>query len=264
MIYREVPLPAPLTRFALCAWQFLLEPADPPVVQHQVPPDGTTNLVLIRSEDGGLYPRLVGPSLAAFAVPVVQGWSYAGVRLRPEAARAVIGIDPQAAHADELAPDGPFAPILADLADLIGAGTDWQRTRSFFAGLTPVDAAIAAAVDRMIGSGGTLPVARLAALAQLSERQFRRRFHAATGITPKQYADVQRVRRALIISLDDGNWAGIAHDSGFADQPHLARDIKERFGASPRRVAGYLGGIRHELVDHRDVRNLQSGTARAA
>jgi len=75
---------------------------------------------------------------------------------------------------------------------------------------------------------------------------------------------VQRVRRALIISLEDNNWAGIAHDSGFADQPHLARDIKERFGASPRRVAGYLGNMRHELLEEDDVRNIQSGSARAA
>jgi transcriptional regulator GlxA family with amidase domain len=107
-------------------------------------------------------------------------------------------------------------------------------------------------------------VARLARLAQLSERQFRRRFHAATGVTPKQYADVQRVRRALILALDDPDWAGIAHDSGFADQPHLARDVKLRFGAAPTRVSGYFCGIRHELLEASHVRNLQADKAQAA
>jgi transcriptional regulator GlxA family with amidase domain len=126
------------------------------------------------------------------------------------------------------------------------------------------DGAIAAAVDRLTASGGTVPVSRLAALAQLSERQFRRRFHAATGITPKQYADVQRTRRALILALEDPDWAGIAHDSGFADQPHLVRDVKLRFGAAPMRVSGYYGGIRHELLDGGGVRNIQEDRAQAA
>jgi len=262
VIYRE--LPEPVQHFALCAWQFLLEDGDPTLVQHQVPPDGTINLVMIRSAEGDLYPRLVGPCLAAATVPVVLGWSYCGLRLRPEAARTVIGVDPQPNVNDALPLEGRFAPLWADLADLIGGGTGWVRTSDWLAGLLPGDDGMAASVDRLIASGGTMPVARLAALAQLSERQFRRRFHAATGIAPKQYADVQRVRRALILRLEDPNWAGIAHDAGFADQPHLARDIKERFGAAPRRVAGYLGGMRHELLEGEHVRNIQSGAARAA
>jgi AraC-like DNA-binding protein len=40
-----------------------------------------------------------------------------------------------------------------------------------------------------------------------------------------------------ILALEDSDWEGVAHDSGFADQPHLVRDIKERFGAAPRRSA---------------------------
>jgi transcriptional regulator GlxA family with amidase domain len=142
--------------------------------------------------------------------------------------------------------------------------TDWSGTMGFAASMERADPAIVGAVDRMIASGGSVLVARLAALAQLSERQFRRRFHAATGIAPKQYADVQRVRRALILALEDPDWAGVAHDSGFADQPHLARDIKLRFGAAPTRISGYLGGIRHELLEDGDVRNIQAGAKRAA
>jgi AraC-like DNA-binding protein len=264
MIFRELALPEPLRRAALCGWQFLVEPDDPVSFQHMVPPDGAINLTLIRAPDGAVHARLVGPMLAAFAVPAGKGFAYAGLRLRPEMARLVTGAAPQAGMMAEAALDGPLAPVWQDLAALAGGATDWRGTVRCLATAGPRDEAVAAGVDLLIASGGTCPLARLAAPAGLSARQFRRRFHAATGVAPKQYADVQRVRRALVLALSDADWAGIAHDSGFADQPHLVRDIKDRFGAAPRRVAGYFGGMRHELIDLVDVRILQANPAKAA
>ena len=265
MIYRVIALPEALRRAALCAWQFLLEPGDPGSLQHQVPPDGTTNLALIRADDGNLYPRLIGPALAAFTVPVTAGWHYTGLRLRPEMARAVTGAAPRTGRMDLLDAEGQLAPLWRDLLRLMDEGAcDWTETIGCFGMTGPADHVVGDAVDLLIDSGGIIPVARLAAMSGLGERQFRRRFHAATGIPPKQFADVQRVRRALVLGLDDPDWAGIAHESGFADQPHLARDIKGRFGAAPIRVAGYLGGIRHELLAADHVRNVQSSPPRAA
>ncbi len=147
---------------------------------------------------------------------------------------------------------------------MLDGGSNWTRTAALLPGIPPGDQAIAGAVDRLIASGGALPISQVAAHSGLSERQFRRRFHRATGISPKQFTDVQRIRRALILALDDPNWVGVAHDSGFADQPHLIRDVKQRFGAAPRRVSGYFGGIRHELLDLPDGRNIQARPANAA
>lgn len=264
MIYREIALPDPLRGVALCAWRFVIETSDPPSFLHQVPPDGAAGLVLTRAPDGSLHARLLGPALAAFTVPVAQGFDYAGLRLRPEMARQVMGTPPLPGTVQEAALDGAFAPVWRDLAALIADQCDWAGASAMFGRIGPGDAAVAGAVDRLIASGGTLSVAGLAAHAGLSKRQFRRRFHAATGVAPKQYADVQRVRRALILALDDPDWAAVAHDSGFADQPHLIRDVKQRFGAAPRRIAGYFGGMHHELLDLPDGRNLQARPADAA
>jgi AraC-like DNA-binding protein len=263
MIYREIEVPEAVQGAVQCAWQFLLEPHDPPALEHQVPPDGTTNFVLVRAPDGSRFARLVGPRLAAFSVPVMQGFRYAGLRLRPEAAQAVTGAAPQPGTMPALEVDGPFSALWDDLQALHEGSCSWTGALSLFCGLCG-DEAITGAVDAMIASGGRTTIARLAADAGLSERQFRRRFHAATSVTPKQYADVQRVRAALIRSLADGDWAGIAHDSGFADQPHLTRDVTQRFGAPPRRVAGYLGRIRHELLPQAGVRFLQYPDVQAA
>ena len=260
MIFAEYPLPDAARGAASCAWRFTLEAHDPPTVQHRIPPDGTTNLILTRDPDGALFPARIGPSVAAVTVPVAQGWSYAGLRLRPEAARRVTGCPPVPGEVAPLPLDGPFALLWADLRSLAEdrpGSADFPGVAALFGGRRGDDPAIATAVDRLAASGGTEPLARLAAASGLSDRQFRRRFVAATGIGPKQYAGVQRVRRALILSLAAPGWAGIAADAGYADQPHFTRAVRDHFGATPGQIAGYFNGIRHELLFPDDVRFVQ-------
>ena len=91
MIFREIPLPGAVRGAAFCAWQFVMEAGDPSPIQHTIPPDGTTNLVLVRSPDGAFHASIVGPTIASQIVPVMQGWFYGGLRLRPEAARRLLG-----------------------------------------------------------------------------------------------------------------------------------------------------------------------------
>jgi AraC-like DNA-binding protein len=264
MIYREVGLPSALVGAAFCAWQFLIEAGDPPLVQHSIPPDATTNLVLLRDPGGQLHAHQVGPALAARTVPVMQGWSYAGIRLRPEAAQAVTGSPPHIGSFDPVDLDGPLAGLWRDLADLMAGGTEWAASLPLLHSVQGTDRTIAASVELLVADSGLLAIGSLGSRLGLGERQFRRRFHAATGVAPKQYAAVQRLRRALILSLSDADWAGIACQAGFADQPHLARDIKDRFGAATARVAGNLGGIRHEFVAVPPDRFVQDDRARAA
>ena len=264
MIYREILLPEAVRGAAFCGWHFVIEPGDPSPIEHTIPPDGTTNLVLVRAPDGALYAHQVGPSLTSQTVPVMQGWRYGGLRLRPDAAQRVLGDQPALGSRQFLSREGALAPLWRDVEDLLEGGTDWSRTEQLLAGVTGGDDAIAAAVDLLVASGGSVPIPVLARAAGLGERQFRRRFQGATGLAPKFYADVQRVRRAIVLSLEDPDWAGIAEEAGFSDQPHLIRDIRERFGAAPRQVRGYLGGIRHELLSFGDVRFVQDRPAEAA
>jgi AraC-like DNA-binding protein len=234
------------------------------MVDHMVPPDGSTNLVLVRGPGVGAFASIVGPSLQAVRVPLQQGWHYAGLRLRPEAAEQVTGVPPAPRPPEPLPLDGPLGPVFADLAELIDDDCGWGGTSSLFAGASGRDRAVAQAVDALIASGGAAPLPALAAAAGLSDRQFRRRFARETGVAPKYFADVHRIRRALVLALGDPDWAGVAVESGFADQPHLARDLRARFGKAPRRVRGYFGGIRHELLPAGGVRFLQDAPAVAA
>ena len=93
----------------------------------------------------------------------------------------------------------------------------------------PADGAVAEAVRRL-----DRPRARVETLADdlgLSERQLRRRFHAAAGYGPKTLARVLRFRRFLMAA--DSDLARAALDAGYADQSHLTRECTRLAGRPP-------------------------------
>jgi AraC-like DNA-binding protein len=83
---------------------------------------------------------------------------------------------------------------------------------------------------------GLLPVARLAQLTGGTERQLQRKFEEQIGISPKRYAGITRLQYALKMlrrKSPDMSLAGIACDSGFFDQAHLIREMKNLSGLTP-------------------------------
>jgi AraC-like DNA-binding protein len=74
-------------------------------------------------------------------------------------------------------------------------------------------------------------VEALAADLGLSERQLRRRFHAAAGYGPKMLQRVLRFRRFLAAA--DRDLARAALDAGYADQSHLTRECAQLAGRTP-------------------------------
>ena len=87
------------------------------------------------------------------------------------------------------------------------------------------------------------PAARaedVAAEVGLSERQFRRRFHAAAGYGPKTLHRVlrfQRFVRQLDASAGTPDLAAVAAEAGYADQAHLTRECNALAGMTPTALA---------------------------
>jgi AraC-like DNA-binding protein len=77
------------------------------------------------------------------------------------------------------------------------------------------------------------PIRSLAAVTGLSERQLLRRFQAAFGVGPKQFARIARVTRILELCRRGSTWADISQDCGFADQAHLVRDFSSLVHCTP-------------------------------
>jgi AraC-like DNA-binding protein len=78
-----------------------------------------------------------------------------------------------------------------------------------------------------------ITVSLMAAQVGLSAAHFSREFKRSTGSTPWDYVVCMRLDRARESLLSGGCFASVASQFGFADQSHMARLFKVRFGLSP-------------------------------
>jgi AraC family transcriptional regulator len=77
-------------------------------------------------------------------------------------------------------------------------------------------------------------LARLAALAGLSQSQFSRAFKASTGMAPYRWQLDARIRRAQALLIDtSASLDDVAGATGFADAVHFGRTFRKLTGATP-------------------------------
>jgi AraC-like DNA-binding protein len=194
-------------------------------------PDGCSDLIW-RAGRGAF---VAGPDTGPVAVTSMPGSVLLGIRFRPGAGGAALGL-PLSELRDRRVDLAELDPALA--AELHGglaiheAVRVLERVARERAG-APADPAVAAAVTRLQDPGAR--VETLAGELGLSERQLRRRCHAAAGYGPKTLQRVLRFRRFLAGPRDD--LARAALEAGYADQPHLAREVARLAGTTPRRLS---------------------------
>ncbi len=64
-------------------------------------------------------------------------------------------------------------------------------------------------------------------------RSMQRHFLQALGMTPKQFEQIQRARRAVDLLRTGMVPAEVAWAAGYSDQPHLTRSLKTLMGSTP-------------------------------
>lgn len=266
MIYREQ---APATAFAPFIerfWYFEPEAHDAEAFEHVIVPDGTASLCLIEPIPHiGAFISLTGPASQAVRVPVQRGLRYSGVRLRAGAIRAVLGLEAVRLVNRMM----PLIEVVPDLGTTMmracagrGSLADFSDRFEAVAGpkLRPEaqDNVVCELARRMNISDGFTPLSEIMQGFDVGERQLRRRFQRETGLTPKVYSRLRRVRRACIDLAygEKRHVAAISSDHGYADQPHFNRELKAVFGLSPHQLTDYLHQIRHFNVE--GVRNVQA------
>jgi AraC-like DNA-binding protein len=168
-------------------------------------------------------------------VKLAAGSRLVGVRLRPGAAGAVLGLP-----ASELCDSSPDAAdvlgreVAAALREALAVAQDPHallRRAVELGGVREPDPLVAAAV-RALG----LPRARVGLVAVelgVSARQLQRRISDAVGYGPKVLARVLRFRR--LQALSPAPLAELALDAGYADQAHMTAEVTELAGVSPVR-----------------------------
>jgi len=64
-------------------------------------------------------------------------------------------------------------------------------------------------------------------------RALHRRCLPAFGYGPQHLGRILRLQRALALARAGRGWAEVAADAGYADQPHLAREVRALTGTTP-------------------------------
>jgi AraC-like DNA-binding protein len=233
--YREHASPPAAREAVACLWSRVAAPGDP---VHRVLPDACADLVW----QAGVGAMLAGPDTRAALVPAPAGGGvWAGLRFRPGAAGPALGLPLEEVRDARI----PLEDVRRDLAErLPGDLAPEEALRRLaavgaeLAAAGPPDPAISAAARRL-----AQPRTRVEALAGelgLSERQLRRRCHAAVGHGPKALQRILRLQGYLARADAAGpqaDLAWLAVASGYADQAHLTRECTRLAGVAPAALA---------------------------
>lgn len=92
------------------------------------------------------------------------------------------------------------------------------------------------ALDRLVATGGLLPVQALAEELEWSRRHLSGTFTRAFGLSPKRLAQLVRLEQ-VTARLDHGrDLATVAAETGFADQAHLTHEVRAFTGLTPTQL----------------------------
>jgi methylphosphotriester-DNA--protein-cysteine methyltransferase len=225
--YREYRPPPGLEPVVACLWEN--EPAeDRP---QRVVPDGCVDLIWVAERELVIAGADTGPRV----VDLPAGILSSGVRLRPGAAGALLGL-PASELRDQQVPAALLlGGQVARLEEAV-AGAEPRRRLELLAdavarpGAAP-DAVVLNAARRLGAPGAR--IADVAADIGVSERQLHRRMLAAVGYGPKLFARVARLRR--LVALADESLASRALAAGYASQAHMSDEVRRLTGTTPVR-----------------------------
>ncbi|MEH1016769.1 helix-turn-helix domain-containing protein [Micromonospora sp. CPCC 206060] len=223
-MYREQPADLPGAVLWTRAVPSTVQPA-------RVLPDGC--LDLIWSSRAGLL--VAGPDTVAQVAHSAPGERYVGLRLPPGVGPAVFGV-PACDLRDQRVPLAALWPraLVSEIADRVAAGAAGAVLTSVAAGRLRRAGGpdpMATALVGWLAAGE--PVGVVAARVGLGARHLHRRCQALFGYGPKTLARILRMGGALDLARSGVPLAEVAARSGYADQAHLTREVRDLAGVPP-------------------------------
>jgi AraC-like DNA-binding protein len=194
--------------------------------ERRVLPDGCIDLIVV---DGGIV--VAGPDTTAHLA--AAGVARTGIRFAPGTAPEVLGIPAHHLRDRRVPLDAVWssrearrATARVHAAPSAGRGLEdlaADRLGTTEPGSGPLRATVRAlAAGRDVGS--------IAAGLGITARQLHRRSLDAFGYGPKLLTRVLRMQRALALVRGGAPFAAGAAEAGYADQAHLARDVRALAG----------------------------------
>ncbi|MEI1249511.1 helix-turn-helix domain-containing protein [Rhizobium aouanii] len=239
--YREYAPPPALRRHFSRLWSHALHNGPPAMVA--IVPDGYCDLLWI---DGRLV--VAGPDRTA-AFPVIRpGATVIGARFAPGAAAPwlktplseLVGCSVPLADIGRK-DTAEFEARLANCPDPSAAMALFGRLLEGTACDAEEPARDAAMIFAAADSGR--PASGLLDRLGMSERQLRRRCHHHFGYGAKTLERIRRFQRFLDLCRKSGTMplARLALEAGFADQPHMTREVGELSTLTPAVILDQLG-----------------------
>ena len=251
LFYRELPPPPDIEAYVISFWEFLVSPEQGAAIDHEIFPDGCFSIFFYSNLRFGITRLGVTPLHTETVKRQVQpGDRLWGMRLSPSAALPLLRLEPR---------DLPSAPQIVfpdNVRNALSGARSLEDAKPHLAellvhlidGRTNVsDQKVAAVVRAIMSSPAETSIERLALSVSLSTRQLQRRFRRASGMTPKQFARIRRIRAAAshLVASERINWADCALETGYSDQAHLGHEFASVTKRSPGSFAEKLKTIKH-------------------
>lgn len=198
----------------------------------RVVPDGSADIIW-RDDGRSGKTFTAGPDTEAQLAPLTEGSRMVGIRFAPGAADAVFGVPLDVLRDLRVPLDELWGPIADEVAERLAVADRPEQTLAtvvrerITAPPDPIASAIARRIEFASGPG---VVSSVAADIGVSERHLHRRCRIAFGYGPKTLHQVLRFRRALRLARAGGRLADVAAVVGYADQAHMARDVRRLAG----------------------------------
>lgn len=229
MDYRERPASVP----GAVLWESTVAPGKE---RGLILPDGCMDVIW-----DGRRLFVAGPDSTARWHHSEAGTRYTGIRFSGGLGPALVGVP-----ADEVLDLSPAldalwpAPAVRRLADHVApepaaALEAWALQCSRRQAGDPLGPPLLA----MAKSGWAIPA--IATRAGLSPRQLHRRCLSIFGYGPRRLARVMRLTRALDHARTGAALVDVAVSSGYFDQAHLCREVRDLTGSTPAELLVHLG-----------------------
>ncbi len=198
--------------------------------RRRVLPDGCMDLIW-----DGRHVQVAGPDTTAFEIGTRPGDTLTGLRFAPGTAPAVLGVpahDLRDVHVglDAVWSRAEVARLEESVASAGRPGGALEAAALTFGRGAPRADPLVAELVRRARAGE--PVATTAAAVGLSARQLQRRSLDAIGYGPKLLTRVLRLGAALALARRGQPLAAVAASCGYADQAHLADDVRSLTGTT--------------------------------
>jgi AraC-like DNA-binding protein len=227
--YREYAAPAGLEPLVACLWEGV-ETTDRP---WRLVPDGCVDLIWV----GGSELVVAGADTGPRVIDLPTGTRSLGVRLRPGAAGAVLGMPASELRDRQVAADLVWGETGARLCEAaLAEPAEAARCLELLAHAVAERRAAPDPLVRVASRHLAMPgasISRVAAELGVSERHLHRRTTAAVGYGPKLLARVGRLRR--FVTLTEDSLAIRAIEAGYASQAHMSDEVRRLTGATPVR-----------------------------